>query len=47
LILNQSVASSQFSTSTLPTLRMWWRVRANNGGVSGPWSAVRRFEIRN
>jgi hypothetical protein len=47
LILNQSVASSQFSTSTLPTLRMWWRVRANNGGVSGPWSVVRRFEIRN
>jgi hypothetical protein len=47
LILNQSVTSSQFSTSTLPTLRMWWRVRANNGGSSGPWSAVLRFEIRN
>ena len=47
LILNQTVTPSQLSTSTLPTLRMWWRVRANNGGVSGPWSAVRRFEIRN
>jgi hypothetical protein len=47
LIVNQTVATSQFSTSTLPTLRMWWRVRANNGGVSGAWSAVRRFEIRN
>src|SRR5438045_3277768 len=47
LILNQTVTPSQFSTSTLPTLTMWWRVRANNGGVSGPWSAVRRFEIRN
>jgi hypothetical protein len=47
LILNQSVESSQLSTNTLPTLRMWWRVRANNGGVSGPWSTVRRFEIRN
>ena len=47
LIVNQTVTPSQFSTSTLPTLRMWWRVRANNGGVSGPWSAVRRFEIRN
>src|SRR5438874_2381263 len=47
LILNQTVTPSQLSTSTLPTLRMWWRVRANNGGSSGPWSAVRRFEIRN
>jgi hypothetical protein len=45
--VNQTVAASQFSTSTLPTLRMWWRVRANNAGGSGPWSAVRRFEIRN
>jgi hypothetical protein len=47
LIVNQTVTPSQFSTSTLPTLRMWWRVRANNGGVSGPWSAVRRFEVKN
>jgi hypothetical protein len=47
LILNQSVTSSQFSTSTLPAIRMWWRVRANSSGGSGPWSAVRRFEIRN
>jgi hypothetical protein len=47
LILNQTVTPSQFSTSTLPTLTMWWRVRANNGGVAGPWSAVRRFEVKN
>ena len=47
LIVNQSPTASQFNTSTLPTLRMWWRVRANNAGGSGPWSAVRRFEIRN
>jgi hypothetical protein len=47
LILNQTVTPSQFSTSTLPTLTMWWRVRANNGGGSGPWSAARRFEVRN
>jgi hypothetical protein len=47
LILNQTVTPSQFNTSTLPTLTMWWRVRANNGGVSGPWSAVRRFEVKN
>src|SRR4029078_3495314 len=47
LILDQMVAPSQFSTSTLPTLTMWWRVRANNSGGSGPWSAVRRFEVKN
>jgi hypothetical protein len=46
-LVNQTVTSSQFSTSTLPTLRMWWRVRANNGGGSGPWSASRRFEVKN
>jgi len=46
-IVNQTVATSQFSTSTLPTLTMWWRVRANNAGGSGPWSAIRRFEVKN
>jgi probable HAF family extracellular repeat protein len=46
-IVNQTVAVSQFSSNTLPTLTMWWRVRANNGGGSGPWSAARRFEVRN
>ena len=46
-IVNQTVTPSQFSTSTLPTVRMWWRVRANNGGGSGPWSASRRFEVKN
>jgi len=30
LIVNQTSATSQFSTNTLPTLTMWWRVRANN-----------------
>ena len=47
LIVNQTVATSQFSTSTLPTLRMWWRVRGNSGGTPGTWSAARRFEVRN
>ena len=47
LIVDQTAATSQFSTSTLPTLTMWWRVRANNAGGSGPWSAVRRFEVKN
>jgi hypothetical protein len=47
LIVNQTVTTSQFSTSTLPTLRMWWRVRANSTGGPGQWSAARRFEVRN
>jgi hypothetical protein len=46
--VDQTVGVSQFTTSTLPTARMWWRVRANDsGGAAGAWSAVRRFEIRN
>jgi hypothetical protein len=47
LVVDQAVATSQFSTSTLPTLTMWWRVRANGTGGSGPWSVARRFEVRN
>jgi hypothetical protein len=48
LIVNQTVATSQFSTSTLPAKTMWWRVRANNtAGNPGSWSAVRRFEVKN
>lgn len=48
LTVQQTVAASQFSTSTLPATRMWWRVRANNAsGTPGPWSAVRRFEVKN
>jgi hypothetical protein len=46
-IVDQTVATSQFGTNTLPTLTMWWRVRASANGVSGPWSAPRRFEVRN
>ena len=44
LTASQTVAGSQFTTSTLPTRRMWWRVRANDGGA---WSSSRRFEVRN
>ena len=47
LIVDQTVATSQFSSSTLPTLTMWWRVRANGNGASSAWSAARRFEVRN
>jgi hypothetical protein len=47
LIVDQTVTVSQFSTSTLPTQTMWWRVRANNAsGNPGSWSSVRRFEVK-
>ena len=45
--VNQSVTTSTFSTSTLPTTRMWWRVRAvDASGTTGAWSAARRFEVK-
>jgi hypothetical protein len=47
LIVNQTVGTSQFTTNTLPTLRMWWRARANSGDTPGNWSFARRFEVRN
>jgi hypothetical protein len=47
-IVNQNVTASQFSSSTLPTVTMWWRARANNAsGSAGAWSAARRFEVKN
>jgi len=46
-IVNQTVGTSQFSTNTLPTVRMWWRARGNSGSTPGNWSAARRFEVRN
>jgi hypothetical protein len=47
LIVGQTVTASQFSTATLPTKTMWWRVRANNSaGNPGAWSSVRRFEVK-
>ena len=46
--LDATVAASQHSTSSLPTTRMWWRVRANDGnGTPGAWSPTRRFEVKN
>ena len=46
--VNQTLAFSQLTTSSLPTRRMWWRVRANNGsGGAGAWSSARRFEVKN
>jgi len=42
-----SVTASAYATTTLPTIRVWWRVRANNAsGEPGAWSAVRRMEIK-
>jgi hypothetical protein len=46
-VVNQTTAGSQFTTSTLPTTRMWWRVRANSStGTPGSWSPSRRFEVK-
>jgi hypothetical protein len=46
--VEQTTTSSQFTTSTLPTTRMWWRVRANSSsGTPGAWSTVRRVEVKN
>jgi hypothetical protein len=46
-VVNQNTTASQFTTSTLPTTRMWWRVRANSSaGTPGSWSPARRFEVK-
>jgi hypothetical protein len=46
-IVDQTVTTSQFNTTTLPTKTMWWRVRANDAsGKPGIWSAIRRFEVK-
>jgi len=46
-VVNQTTTVSQFTTNTLPTTRMWWRVRANSAsGTAGSWSAARRFEVK-
>ncbi len=45
--INQTVSASTLSTSTLPTTRMWWRVRAiDAAGAPGGWSSSRRFEVK-
>jgi hypothetical protein len=47
LTVDQATTVSQFTTSTLPTVRMWWRVRANDSsGAAGTWSSSRRFEVK-
>jgi len=45
-VVNQNTTVSNFTT-TLPTTRMWWRVRANSAsGTAGSWSSARRFEVK-
>ena len=47
LVLDQTLTTSQFTASRLPTETMFWRVRAiSSTGATGPWSAVRRFELK-
>ena len=46
-VVDVNTTGSQFTTSTLPTTRMWWRVRANSAsGTPGSWSSIRRFEVK-
>jgi hypothetical protein len=47
-LVSQNTTVSQFTTNTLPTIRMWFRVRANSAsGTPGNWSSARRFEVKN
>ncbi len=46
-LVTQTVTASTVAISTLPTTRMWWRVRANDpAGNPGAFTGARRFEIR-
>ena len=40
------IGQSQFSTSTLPTRTMWWRVRARNAAGASAWTSARRVEVK-
>jgi predicted phage tail protein len=42
LVADRTLVFSQLTLSGLPTTRLWWRVRANDGA----WSAARRVEIK-
>lgn len=46
-LVNLNTTVSQFTTNSLPTVRMWWRARANSSsGTPGSWSSARRFEVK-
>jgi hypothetical protein len=43
-VVDQTVATSQFTASSLAIRQHWWRVRGrNSAGTAGAWSAVRSF----
>jgi hypothetical protein len=43
-VVEQIVATSQFTVSSLAIRQHWWRVRGvNSAGTAGAWSAVRSF----
>jgi hypothetical protein len=43
-VIEQTVAASQLSVSSLAARQHWWRVRAvNSAGTTGSWSSVRTF----
>lgn len=47
-VRTQTTSQSSYTTSTLPTRRMYWRVRATAAnGTTSNWSSVRRFEVKN
>jgi hypothetical protein len=47
-VRTETTTQSSYTTTTLPTRTMWWRVRANAAnGTSGSWSSIRRFEVKN
>jgi hypothetical protein len=47
-VLNQTVTTSRYSTSSLRAADMYWRARANDSsGNPGTWSGSRRFRVKN
>jgi hypothetical protein len=46
-IVNQIAFSSAFTTSSLPTGQLWWRVQGNDGtGRGGAWSPAQSLTVR-
>jgi hypothetical protein len=46
-LVSQTVTTSQFTTATLPTKTLWWRVRSNSvSGTSSSFTSARRFELK-
>jgi len=48
LVQSPETVESRYATASLPTRRLWWRVRAiASSGEPGAWSGVRRIEVKN